>query len=285
MIVGEGCGIINLMSDRTDSLISLVEPFGVSENEARIYVALLERGVMSALKISRYLKMGRTKVYRVLDGLIEKGLVVQLYNERGFTFEAAAPAKLEMRLKQRRKELEGLEESLPSVVERLEALGGLGGLGVGVRYFEGLAGLEQITLSSLEAKDELLIYEMDQDMSAFVSHEFAEEMRRELVKRKIVTRQLTNKQRIESFTSVREYVRNWWQVRYVDPKLLPIQFEVLVYNSTYCLYTFEGKKVFGVEIEHEQLAAMQKMQFEYVWGTARVLERVGGEGEAALIEN
>lgn len=65
------------MSEQTDSLILLLKPFGITSEEIKIYLNLLEENTLSALSISRNLHISRTKVYRLLDKLIEKQLVIQ----------------------------------------------------------------------------------------------------------------------------------------------------------------------------------------------------------------
>ena len=84
------------MSDQTDSMINLLTPFGLSEDEARTYLVLSEHGILSALAVSRQLRMGRTKVYRILDRLVAMGLVASQYDEVGFKFIAQPPEKLEL---------------------------------------------------------------------------------------------------------------------------------------------------------------------------------------------
>ena len=97
---------------QTDSLSALLLPFGLNDEEASIYLYLLEKRVSTALNISRNLHIGRTKVYRILDKLINKQLVVQRVDSAGFKFVANDPEQLNLLLSKQKGELAGLRKSL-----------------------------------------------------------------------------------------------------------------------------------------------------------------------------
>ena len=93
------------MSEQTDNLIFLLKPYGLTSEESSIYLYLLENSTSSALTISRHVCISRTKVYRILDKLIEKQLVVQQYNQNGFKFRANHPSKLKQLIIQKEIEI------------------------------------------------------------------------------------------------------------------------------------------------------------------------------------
>jgi sugar-specific transcriptional regulator TrmB len=270
------------MSEQTDKLIMLLEPFGLMPDEARIYLVLLENGTLSALEISRRLKMGRTKVYRILDTLISKELVINEYDEVGFKFVASEPTKLELLLNQRAADIEALKQSLPSLTTILEQQRGSNQPGSKVRYYRGQRGLYQVNFNMLAAKGEFLSYEVS-NAEAFMDHEDAEQLRREIVVAKIKVRTITNLTHMKQFTDVTEIVKHYWEIRYIDPKEFEIKADVFIYNDVYalCHYLKDGD-VFCVEMINPELARMQKQLFEYLWTRAQALTIIGDHGEAAL---
>jgi predicted DNA-binding transcriptional regulator len=265
------------MSDRTDTLTSLLKPFGLSEEEARIYLVLLERGVMGALEISRKLRMGRTKVYRLLDKLLSKGLVLNQFNETGFSFRAEPPEKLGLLVNLKQAEVEGLARSLPQVQTALLNRMGSGEEGSRVLYYRGRKGLAQVNFNMTKAKDELLSFELS-TASAFMKHEEAEVLRQDLVANKIVTKTITNATHLAAFTGVSELVRDWWEIRHIPKERFDIAAEVFVYNDVYCVYRYTDNDVFAVEIYNQDLANMQRQVFAWVWAEAVEMEKVGVEG-------
>lgn len=270
------------MSKQTDTKIESLIKFGLDEEEASIYLYLNKNGPSTALKISKDLNIGRTKVYRILDTLHEKNLTVQNLKDRGFQFEAAAPQNLNQVLIEKKKKVQELETLYPQIVDNIEQISVDKSTTGNVKYYKGIKGLEQITWNSLRADKELYIYEMVSDMSKFLSKKNAEEIRREQVKRRIHAKQLTNLKKFEAFTNVHNYVHKHWTARYIDPKVLKISYEVLIYNDVVAQYNMRGKDVFCVEIHDKRLAEMQKDLFKYVWSTAKEFTVANEKGEAHL---
>lgn len=119
-------------------------------------------------------------------------------------------------------------------------------------------------------------------MSAFLDKNFSEWVRRELVKEKIKTYQLTNFKKIKKFTKVKKNVTEFWEVKYLNPQEVPIEFEVMIYNNIYCMYSFMHNDVFCVEIHNPHLAKMQKQLFEFIWKRAVPMKKLDAYGTAVV---
>ncbi len=270
------------MSDQTDSLTSLLTPFGLSIEEAKIYLFLAQNGTLSALSVSRAVHMARTKVYRILDKLVEKQLVHISLDDMGKKYGANSYKELELLLKEKEAEVEKLKQTLPFTMEKLAQVWATGQVKSKVLYHTGIDGLKQITWNSTRAHDILRIYEVEQDMTAFLTPAFSEKIRQELVDNRIFTRQLTNKKHILPYTKISQIVKNFWEVRFVESKQLGMQFECLLYNDVFVLYNFSGKDQFCVEIYNEKLASMQKQIFDFIWNKASKMKIINEQGEAVV---
>lgn len=270
-----------LMSDQSDTLISQLTKFGLGREEAEIYLLLLKDSSLSALAISREIKIARTKVYRLLDKLIVRGLVRQKLDERGLKFEAVSHTHLETLLIQKEQEVDVLRDTLPHLVRQLETVAAQGRTKSKVLYYTGVEGLEQVTWNCLKARDTLRIYEVAASMSVFIDEDLAEKIRQEFTDRQIKIRQLTNISHLKPFTRVPGHVK-LWQVRYIDPAKLNLKFEVLIYNDVFAMYQFTGGEQFCVEVYNENLAAMQKQLFDFIWNQARKMKILNDRGEAIL---
>lgn len=97
-----------------------LEPFGLSEYEARVYVSLVTGGASEARKLSTMCGVPRTKVYLTLKKLIERGLVFELPGGEPRKFASIAPAKALKTLLLRLKEK--TSEGVISLVESEEVL-------------------------------------------------------------------------------------------------------------------------------------------------------------------
>ncbi|MFA5828619.1 MAG: helix-turn-helix domain-containing protein [Candidatus Shapirobacteria bacterium] len=271
------------MSEQADKIYQLLKPYGLDQEESNIYLYLLEKGSTSALGISRELGVARTKVYRILDRLIENGMVVSQVASSGFKFVASEPLKLQMELTRREGELVGLRKNLPDLVEMLETRSMAGVAGSKILYYRGQKGLSQVNWNLLNARGEFLSYEVA-TADAYIPQEEAEKLRKELVKRKIVIRTLTNKTLIEPFTKVVEMVENYWQVRYIPKEIVDVRMDIFIYNNimAVCHY-LEKKDVFCMEMINEPMVEMQKQIFENLWSQAKIMEIKNSNGAAEVI--
>jgi DNA-binding MarR family transcriptional regulator len=269
------------MSEKLDTTISLLTQFGVSELEAKVYLEILSGRGDTALSIARSLRLARTKVYRLLDNLLVKKLIITRAGERGMRFVATAPEGLEFLILDRENELSKLKQTLPTLKSELSLLRGPSPKSQAL-YYHGLEGLKQVTYNSLKAKDELLTYELE-TMNAFLSRGWAEDFRVKFVANHIHTRSLVNSTKMAAWTDVTEMVKNYWEMRHVDPQGKPFQFEILIYNDVYCMYRYTGGDIFCVEIHSQELADMQRQLFEIIWSGARKFKVLDSHGTAKLI--
>lgn len=271
----------NLMSKNIDNITNLLSDFGLSEEEVELYLAILRGVGDTALIISRELKYKRTTVYRILDSLIDKKLVVTRLGERGSRFIATPPDQLDFLITDREHELQDLKSSLPKLKEQLSELTHNSGDDSKVLYYHGKDGIKQITYNSLKAKGELLTYELD-NMDSFMSHNEAEKLRRRFANNRINIRTLTNVAKMDAWTNVTDLVQNFWEIRHLSPNGSPFQFEILIYNNVFCMYNYTGGKAFAVEIHNQELADMQRQLFEYLWLGARKFKILDKHGTAKL---
>lgn len=272
-----------LMSDQTDNLINLVKPYGLSDEEVKVYLYLLAHGYLGALELSRQLHLGRTKVYRLFDLLQTKGLVEIKLDERGMKFGATHPSKLEQLVGQKQAQVSALSQALPRLVSQLTALLPHQQQHSKVLYYQGISGLEQINFNITRADKILRVFEVSH-MSDFLSNDFAENIRRRLVNNQILTRDITNQKQFGEYTQVYEMVEKYSQYRYLDPKKLKIGFEVLIYNDVYATYTYDSEEIFCVEIYNSQLAQMQKQIFDFIWSQACPMRYTSRGGAARVVK-
>jgi sugar-specific transcriptional regulator TrmB len=271
------------MSEQTDKIYSILEPYGLTSEESRIYLDLLENNTLSALQISRNLHIGRTKVYRLLDKLILKELVVQKLKDTGLTFIANPPSQLELLLTKKEGELATLRTNLPKIIENLENQTQSGMQGSQTLYYRGLRGLSQVNWNLCRAKGEFLSYEVD-NAEAYLPKQEAEDLRARIVDKKIKIRSITNLTKFNSFTNI-VGLCDLWTVKHVGKKVLDIKADIFIYNNVYAVVNYLSKKdIFCVEIYNQNLADMQRQLFEHLWSNAKKFKVLDDHGAAELIK-
>lgn len=198
---------MNHMSDYADNLIKSLQMYDLSSDESKMYLHLLRNGRMSVLQISKNLKIARTKIYRLIDKLASKGMIIERVEGYGRKFEAAPYEKLRDILETKESEVEMLQVSAPQLFNQLAALQMRADEELKVLHYQGVEGLKQVTWNSTKVQDPVFrIYEVGL-MHDLVDKGFAEKCRKEYAKfpeRKF--RQLTNLQSLDHNTEIAEHV-------------------------------------------------------------------------------
>jgi sugar-specific transcriptional regulator TrmB len=97
--------------------IDILEDLGLSEAEAKVYLALLENGSTLAGPIIKKTALHRGTTYQILQRLIEKGLVSFVIKAGKRYFEATSPHRF---LEILREKEERIQEILPSLMQKRE---------------------------------------------------------------------------------------------------------------------------------------------------------------------
>lgn len=102
--------------------IKKLEKLGLTHGEARVYLALLKLKNSTVGPIVKDSLVSNSKIYDVLERLIEKGLVSFSIKEKTKYFQALPPRRLEDFLKNKEKEIEESKSLLNSIMPQLENL-------------------------------------------------------------------------------------------------------------------------------------------------------------------
>lgn len=124
----------------TDAVERLVEA-GLSEKEARVYVALLALGTEGVQEISAKADVPRATTYAMLEALMARGLVTRYEEDRRTVYTAEAPKKLVELVEREAQTLHERREKLVFFVPELEALFQTQRSRPVVRFYEGENGL------------------------------------------------------------------------------------------------------------------------------------------------
>lgn len=121
-------------------LEKFLEEIGLSDKEAKVYLALIEVDDESVLSLARRTLINRTTIYPVLQMLIRKGLVSETQKGVKTHYRAEPPERLESVLERRKIEIDEQVKRLAEVVPRLRSQM-KGGSKPVVKYYEGKQGV------------------------------------------------------------------------------------------------------------------------------------------------
>ena len=81
----------------------LLEEIGLNSSQAKVYLALIEKGALTPPAVSEVTNENRTNAYMVLEQLEKLGLAEKLQKAKKLTYQATNPINLEKVSEKRRK--------------------------------------------------------------------------------------------------------------------------------------------------------------------------------------
>ncbi len=131
---------------------------GLAGNEAKVYLALLDLGSVTAGGIAKASGVNRTNVYDALRSLAGKGLVGHVKKAERRYFEAASPNKFLHYLEEKEEEVRGRRQALEEIVPELEMKRSLSKEQQEAAVYTGLKGLKTVAEDVLRSGDEFLVF-------------------------------------------------------------------------------------------------------------------------------
>jgi len=105
------------MDQRTESIL---REAGLTEGEIKVYLALVELGKVTVGPIIKEAKVSGSKIYMILEKLIQKGLVNYIIKEKTKYFQIAQPISLLDYLDQKEQKIKQTKLALNEVIEKIK---------------------------------------------------------------------------------------------------------------------------------------------------------------------
>ncbi|MBI4152729.1 hypothetical protein HY495_03395 [Candidatus Woesearchaeota archaeon] len=121
-----------------------LEEIGLTKNETKIYLALLELGLTTTGAIIKKTKTHTSKVYDGLERLSEKGLVTHIVKANTKHFKAVNPDRLLDFLEDKKKNLNEQEKEIKEILPELKLKQQLVGEETEAEIFKGWRGLDTV---------------------------------------------------------------------------------------------------------------------------------------------
>lgn len=234
-----------------------LENIGLTEIEAKIYLAALELGETTIARIAKQAKIKRTTVYLHIDSLKQKGLIGATKKGRKVTFFAEDPRKLGEVLEERKSHLNRIMPDLLTFVKLFDKK-------PEIRFYEGMEGVYDVLRDVLRCPNsELLTWYSDDCFSIFEDDFFNTFYVPERKKRKIFARAI-----MQDSPKLREWASHD-TAHLRRSKLLPanifkIGISISVYGKNKINIISYAEK-FGVIIESQVIYDSFTSIFETMW--------------------
>ncbi len=240
---------------------AILEQIGLTRSEINVYIALLEIGSSATGKIVEKSKASSSKIYEILDKLMQKGLVSYVIKAGVKHFEAAPPERIMDYMKEKEKQFNKQKEELKKLVPVLELKRKLSKYKSEATIYKGLKGAETAFMDSLELikpGDELLV---------LAAHTRSETLQRFFIKFQKKRAEKKVKQRIifNEENRGQEYAtpeaNRLSEIKFV-PQTTPASFEI--FNDRVIIFP-EAEELLLIVIDNKEVAESFRVQFEMWW--------------------
>jgi sugar-specific transcriptional regulator TrmB len=253
-----------------DSMYAALRELNLSDEEAKVYITLLEKP-NTQLQVSRITGINRTKVYRLIEQLEARSLVLRRTDDRGTFLLANDPRVLEIELAAREEKTKRQRQVFERALPVLQSFHAEQTSPFAVQAYEGIEGFKQMQWNELKTKDELLVLGNMTVEELVVNRHWAENVRKKAAERGYRTRELINRPYDEPvFSGVSEFME-LYEARFIPEAELPVSTPMVIYNDTVAIYQFDSDKRVGVEVINPAYATTMRSIFEHYWrqGTLR----------------
>jgi len=261
----------------------LLTSINLSPGESIVYEYLLKNGESPAGDIIKRTPLKRGIVYKILDSLIEKGLVLEKTSvpskKQGKSkishFLPNHPDKLREFISLERKRLDkaenSLEANMPAIISDFNLVSGK----PGVRFFEGIEGVKKVLNDTLinNFKRNILTFS---DVAAYMKYlkdwnmnYYAPKRRRFGILEKVI---------IPDNPSAKEYMNEYikdplsdklTEILFIDHKSYPFDTEINIYENKVSFVTFSEKRHIGLIIENKEIFNSISSTFNLIWSTLK----------------
>lgn len=234
---------------------------GLTSNETRIYLALLELGPSLASAITAKTNLNRSDVYDRLDKLIKKGLVSFVIKNNRKYFQAVSPESLLNYVQEKEEEFKQKEQKIRSILPELQKIGKTVKEKLEVSLYKDNAGIKTVLediLATLRKGDELLAYGSDvkfYDVLRFYYPHFVKRRIKAGIRLKCI---LSEENRIALDLS---------DIRYV-PKKYHLPVGTAIYADKVVIFLLKETPI-AILIVNKDIAEGYRSYFRWLWVFAR----------------
>jgi sugar-specific transcriptional regulator TrmB len=228
---------------------------GLTENESKIYLTLLEFGPNQAGIISRKSGLHRRVVYDTAEMLIKKGLIGYIKKNNKKLFQASNPNKILETIKEK-------EESINDILPQMLSMYNQTKEKEETNFYKGKNGLKTVFEDEIEEGKEILIispFPLAYNILPFYFKWFDKRRQEKKIKARILFHK-TNEQKIQKIPTS--------EIR-ILPEKYASPLAINVYGEKVAIILWSKENPFAVVIKNKEISDGYRKYFELMWKTAK----------------
>jgi len=234
-----------------------LEKYGLTEKQAKIYLATLELGSAPVNLIAKKSTVPRPTCYDILESLQALGIASTFTKKKTRYYSVQDPKKIVQLAEQKAQDL---KQALPE----LEAIYGLAKERPKVRFFQGKDGIQQILEEILEDNKDYLAFSSADDLFSALEDYYPKFIKRR-IKQKLPARVIL-KDTPKAHQRQQLGQQELRQVKII-PKNSDYHGGSIIFGNKIAFLSFI-KDYVAVVIESKELTDIQRAMFEYIWHQA-----------------
>ena len=240
---------------------NLLEQIGLTKSEIKVYLALLELGSSSTGKIIDKSKASSSKIYEILDRLIDKGLVSFIVKSGVKYFEPAQPERLMDYMNEKELEINKQKQDLKKIIPELELKRTLSKYKSEATIYRGFKGIQTGFYSSMNLMkpgQEVLAYSIP-SMNETLNRFFVN-LHKKMVNKKIKRRYILDesaKGELQTLPKNNKFAK----IKYLSQQTPS---SIIIFNDRVLIFP-ETKDLLLIAIDSKEVADSFRMQFETLW--------------------
>ena len=243
-------------------LISDLEQLGLSEEEARVYLSVLELGGSYVSAIAKKAKVHRVSCYHTLDNLVRKGVISTFTKNNIKYFSVDSPQILVNQMEERFLKAQKILPELLSITNSLAYK-------PKIQYYEGLQGIKNVFDDTLNAEDEVLGYTNLAKLPSVIPKEYLKDYTQNKIEKGLKTRMLSPLSKDALHYTKRYYPkkfdRNLVEIFFVNPEEFMFEYETNIYGNKVSMISLNPDELIGMIIESPVYAKTQRSVFNLAW--------------------
>ncbi len=250
--------------------------FGLSVQQAKIYLLLVEHKELRIQEIVSLASMPRSSVYEHLRRLFELGIAEEIVEDSFKKIRPYSVGVMRHGLDEEMLHMQRLKQDLHTLEQTIKIPENLGtDQSTTVKYYKNRSGARQLYWNTLRAKNTVYVFS-DWGRGRYVGMRFYENFVAESRSRNIQERVLINPSE-ETLASIREFTfpgshisrTRLEDIRAIDEQRLAIKGDTLMYNNVYAEIYLKNVEINGFEIASTMFTDMQRAIFEILWEDAQ----------------
>ena len=258
---------------------SLLEQIGLTKSEVKVYLALLELGSSSTGRIVDKAKVSSSKIYEILDKLMQKGLVSYIIKAGVKYFEAAPAERIMDYMKEKEENIAKQKQEIKKMIPELELKQRLSKYKSEATIFKGMKGMETAfygALKLLKKRDEMLAYGIP-SRSKKVNRFFVR-LAKARAERKNKMRIIFNEEARGELQTLSEN-NPMAEIKFM-PESVPAS--INIFGDRIIIFPAEIKEPLLFVIDNKEVAEAFRMQLEKLWRQETVVVKGFDEFEKMI---